>query len=300
MLGSALCIPALSVFAAPLGLALSPTLAALVVYALVPSLLINVYIVGLNQLYDIKIDRINKPYLPLVTGELSVGAGTAIVCSSLILGLLLGSAYPPLCSAALRATLWGSALLGTVYSLPPLRLKRFPLLASLCIMSVRGALINWGFFTHASTVLNAVGAAACATSRWRVIGPVAFFTLFGSVIALVKDVPDVAGDRKYGVRSLSVRVGQERVLRLAVRLLALTLSGAAAALAVAATFACQANAWLACARRSAVALLGFVAAACVMRKSRAVSATDGKEVYAYYMWLWKIFYASYICLPFAR
>jgi 4-hydroxybenzoate polyprenyltransferase len=29
-------------------------------------------------------------------------------------------------------TLLGSTLLGTAYSLPPLRLKRFPLLAGLC------------------------------------------------------------------------------------------------------------------------------------------------------------------------
>lgn len=126
-------------------------------------------------------------------------AGTAIVIGSLALGLLLGWAHPPLCSPALRATLWGSALLGTAYSLPPLRLKRFPLLASLSIMSVRGALINWGFFAHASaTAFTGLSVAARAAQPWRCAGPVAFFTLFGAVIALVKDVPDVAGDRLYG------------------------------------------------------------------------------------------------------
>ena len=50
-------------------------LPALVLYALVPSLLINIYIVGLNQLHDVEIDRVNKPYLPLASGDLSVGAG---------------------------------------------------------------------------------------------------------------------------------------------------------------------------------------------------------------------------------
>ena len=39
--------------------------------ALVPALLMNICIVGLNQLYDIDIDRVNKPYLPLASGELS-------------------------------------------------------------------------------------------------------------------------------------------------------------------------------------------------------------------------------------
>ena len=39
--------------------------------ALVPALLMNVSIVGLNQLYDVEIDKINKPYLPLASGEMT-------------------------------------------------------------------------------------------------------------------------------------------------------------------------------------------------------------------------------------
>src|SRR3712207_8755450 len=31
----------------------------------------NVYIVGLNQLEDVEIDRINKPHLPIAAGEFS-------------------------------------------------------------------------------------------------------------------------------------------------------------------------------------------------------------------------------------
>lgn len=42
-----------------------------VVQALVPALLMNVSIVGLNQLYDVEIDKINKPYLPLASGEMT-------------------------------------------------------------------------------------------------------------------------------------------------------------------------------------------------------------------------------------
>ncbi len=47
--------------------------------ALVPALLMNVCIVGLNQLYDVEIDRVNKPYLPLASGELSEAQGRRIV-----------------------------------------------------------------------------------------------------------------------------------------------------------------------------------------------------------------------------
>jgi len=39
--------------------------------ALVPALLMNIAIVGLNQVYDKRIDMVNKPYLPLASGEFS-------------------------------------------------------------------------------------------------------------------------------------------------------------------------------------------------------------------------------------
>ena len=85
-------------------------------------------------------------------------------------------------------------------------------------MSVRGALINFGFFWHASAALlgGTLSAAALAAQRWRCLGPVLFYCTFGVVIALVKDVPDVAGDRLYGIRSFSVRLGQAQVLRFAI------------------------------------------------------------------------------------
>jgi homogentisate phytyltransferase/homogentisate geranylgeranyltransferase len=46
--------------------------------ALVPALLMNVAIVGVNQLYDVEIDKVNKPYLPLASGELSMQQGARL------------------------------------------------------------------------------------------------------------------------------------------------------------------------------------------------------------------------------
>jgi hypothetical protein len=51
--------------------------------ALLPALLMNVAIVGINQIYDVEIDKVNKPYLPLASGELSMQQGAracACVC----------------------------------------------------------------------------------------------------------------------------------------------------------------------------------------------------------------------------
>ena len=43
----------------------------ILVLTLISCLLANVYIVGLNQYYDVEIDKVNKPYLPLASGDLS-------------------------------------------------------------------------------------------------------------------------------------------------------------------------------------------------------------------------------------
>ncbi|KAF5773592.1 putative homogentisate phytyltransferase [Helianthus annuus] len=49
-----------------------------VLQAVIGGCLANLYVVGLNQLSDIEIDKVNKPYLPLASGELSVKAGIRI------------------------------------------------------------------------------------------------------------------------------------------------------------------------------------------------------------------------------
>eukprot|EP00639_Heterosigma_akashiwo_P009332 CAMPEP_0194603446 /NCGR_PEP_ID=MMETSP0292-20121207/30252_1 /TAXON_ID=39354 /ORGANISM="Heterosigma akashiwo, Strain CCMP2393" /LENGTH=129 /DNA_ID=CAMNT_0039465885 /DNA_START=460 /DNA_END=845 /DNA_ORIENTATION=+ len=120
----------------------------------------NLYITGLNQITDVEIDKISKPFLPIPAGRLSKAAATIVVLVSLVAGIALGWADPVFCTPALRATLLGSALLGTLYSVPPFRLKRFPLLAALCIIVVRGTLINVGFFAHARAATYKGAAAA--------------------------------------------------------------------------------------------------------------------------------------------
>ena len=48
--------------------------------ALTSALLMNVCIVGLNQLYDVEIDKVNKPYLPLASGEMSMRQARPSCC----------------------------------------------------------------------------------------------------------------------------------------------------------------------------------------------------------------------------
>lgn len=47
--------------------------------ALAAALLANVSIVGLNQCFDVELDRVNKPYLPLASGEWTMQTGWTTV-----------------------------------------------------------------------------------------------------------------------------------------------------------------------------------------------------------------------------
>ena len=135
MLGTLVSVCSVSALAVGPG-QLGPPAARAFAHALSSALLMNVCIVGINQLYDIEIDRVNKPYLPLAAGDFSPAVGAAIVVATGAAALAIGAASG---SPPLLATLGGSLLLGLAYStdLPLLRWKRSPLLAAACILAVR-------------------------------------------------------------------------------------------------------------------------------------------------------------------
>jgi homogentisate phytyltransferase/homogentisate geranylgeranyltransferase len=104
-----------------------------------------------------------------------------------------------------------------VYSLPPFRLKRFPLLAAFCILAVRGSLVNLGFYLQAkmSTLRHSIpiNLIAIIKSYPESIIVSIFFAFFGLVIALMKDVPDIKGDMEFKIRSFTVRLGVKKMFR---------------------------------------------------------------------------------------
>ena len=114
-------------------------------WTLVAALAVNIFIVGINQITDVEIDRVNKPGLPIAAGDLSAGARVVDrrrVARSLPLALALTQGALEL--AAVAAAL----LVGTAYSVPPARLKRFAVVASLCVSGVRSAIVNLGVAGH--------------------------------------------------------------------------------------------------------------------------------------------------------
>ncbi|NNJ12316.1 homogentisate phytyltransferase [Chloroflexales bacterium ZM16-3] len=172
--------------------------------ALLACLSLNLYVVGLNQITDVDIDRVNKPWLPLADGRLSLAQGRGIVVATGILALVLALIAGPY----LLLTVATIMVIGTIYSLPPMRLKRRPIPAAISIAIARGLLSNLGLALHYSQVF----AVRPPLITLALVG--IFFFGFGLVIAIYKDIPDLSGDKMHQIETFTTRMGPRRVLGL--------------------------------------------------------------------------------------
>lgn len=164
----------------------------------------NIYIVGLNQITDVAIDRINKPYLPLASGAFSLRTGYAIVLISVLISLGIALYL----GRFLLLTVLLSLVLGTAYSLPPFRLKRFHFWAAFCIIAVRGLIVNLLLFLHFYDHFS--GEQHIPLLIWLLTGAIFVYSI---VIAWFKDIPDMEGDRRFQINTLTLRLGARTVFR---------------------------------------------------------------------------------------
>ncbi|MCA9449844.1 MAG: UbiA family prenyltransferase, partial [Candidatus Omnitrophica bacterium] len=150
---------------------------------------------ALNQIYDLDIDRVNKPERPLPAGTLSLREAWifSIVCYVLTIVL---SAYV---NFEFFVIVVFTALLTYAYSGPPFRTKRFGILANLTIAVPRGCLLKVAGWSAVATVLD--------PEPWW-IGMIFGLYVLGS--ATTKDYSDIEGDRAYGCRTLPIRFGIEK------------------------------------------------------------------------------------------
>lgn len=163
--------------------------------ALLVGIACNLFIVGINQVADVEIDRINKPFLPLPAGDLSLVQAKLIVRAALVAALLLALSVSPW----LLLVVGTAAFIGWAYSMPPLRLKRHHLPAAIAISTVRGVLINLGGFVVYDHLVN--DHVVVPVEVWMLTG---FIIAFSICIAWFKDLADVPGDAHHGIRTLAV------------------------------------------------------------------------------------------------
>ncbi len=173
---------------------------------------LNIFVVGINQMSDVEIDRINKPELPLASGAFSMAQATGWVVGgglvSLLASFYLGTAW------ALGVSL--ILLLGTLYSCEPFRLKKHAIWAGLTIAVCRGVIFNlatyatwWGLYKTES-ISWAPAIAFCM-----------FMFAFVLSIGVFKDLPDYEGDKLHDVKSYAVRFGLQNSFHAGVGFLSL-------------------------------------------------------------------------------
>lgn len=175
----------------------------LLILAILTGITCNIFIVGINQIEDVEIDKINKPYLPIAAGELSIKNANRIIYTSAFLSVLFATYI----SYYLTGIVMLSMLIGMAYSLPPLSLKKHHLPAALAITIVRGFLVNIGGFYVFNTVINQ------STEIIEQVWLLTFFIIaFSIAISWFKDMPDTEGDAKYQIKTLAILYSQRTAL----------------------------------------------------------------------------------------
>jgi 4-hydroxybenzoate polyprenyltransferase len=157
--------------------------------------LVNAASNTLNGVYDLDIDRINKPERPLPRGAINPQEATTIAYLLYFFTFYRAT----LINSAFTVFVFAIMLLTIAYSAPPLRTKKHFLLNNATIALARGlfgVLASWSIFGDPLSPVP-----------WAV-GFILFVFLFGA--ATTKDFTDMPGDKEYGMRTLPLVIGVER------------------------------------------------------------------------------------------
>lgn len=242
----------------------------------------NGYIVGINQIYDVDIDAVNKPFLPIAAGALTPAAGWALCAGFAAVGTALAAIHFDRLIAGLYVF---GLFLGTIYSVPPLRLKRFAVPAFLIIATVRGVLLNFGVYYATRAALGLAFAWSPAVAFIT-----AFVTLFATAIAITKDLPDIEGDVQYGIKTFATEIGVRRIALLGSGII---LSAYLGAIYLAFSYPGLYRSGVMAAGHG---LFGLV----LVLRTWVLDNADysAASIKAYYRWVWNLFYCEYLLFPF--
>jgi 4-hydroxybenzoate polyprenyltransferase len=154
---------------------------------------------ALNQIYDLEIDRVNKPKRPLTSGRLNITQAWWFTNVTYALALVLAWLVAP---GGRHECFWlvlVAVVCTYIYSVPPLRTKRLGIWANVTIAIPRGVLLKVAGWSAVKTIVG--------VEPWY-IG--AIFGLFLLGATTTKDFADMEGDRRGGCRTLPIRYGVRR------------------------------------------------------------------------------------------
>jgi 4-hydroxybenzoate polyprenyltransferase len=154
---------------------------------------------ALNQIYDLEIDRVNKPKRPLPSGRLTIAQVWWFTNITYALALVLAWLVAP---GGRHECFWlvAVAVVCTyLYSVPPFRTKRLGIWANVTIAIPRGVLLKVAGWSSVKTIVG--------VEPWY-IGCI--FGLFLLGATTTKDFADMEGDRRGGCRTLPIQYGVRR------------------------------------------------------------------------------------------
>nr|XP_017235082.1 PREDICTED: homogentisate phytyltransferase 1, chloroplastic-like isoform X3 [Daucus carota subsp. sativus] len=258
---------------------LSPAFFAGLLKVMIPIVCMNIYVVGLNQLYDVEIDKVNKPDLPIASGEYSMEMGKAIVSAFGLMSIIMGFMFqsPPVLFCLLICFFFGTA-----YSIdvPFFRWKKNAFLAAMCIVIVRAITVQLTVFYHIQQYVLGRPVIFSRSLAFAII----CMTLFVTVIALFKDIPDVEGDRDHGIQTISVTLGKKRVFWLCITIL-LIAYGSAVVIGASSSFLLS----------KLVTVTGHcILASILWLRANSVNLESNTSITSFYMFIWKVIYIKII------
>jgi 4-hydroxybenzoate polyprenyltransferase len=156
---------------------------------------------ALNQIYDLEIDRVNKPRRPLPSGRLTTAQAWRFTAVTYALSLVLAWLVTPGTRGG-HECFWlvlAAVVCTFLYSVPPFRTKRLGIWANVTIAIPRGTLLKVAGWSSVKTIAG--------IEPWY-IG--AIFGLFLLGATTTKDFADMEGDRRGGCRTLPIQFGVRR------------------------------------------------------------------------------------------
>jgi len=154
---------------------------------------------------EIKIDRVNKPYRPLVKGTLSKNEARSLAWILALIAIGRSFTINPWFGGFVTALVG----FGIFYSLPPLRMKKKLFWGTAWQAFSRGFLPILTMWSVFGNPINRIPVA---------IGSILFVFMLGAQPN--KDIVDQKGDKRYGVKSLITEYGVEKTMDWTSRLVA--------------------------------------------------------------------------------
>jgi 4-hydroxybenzoate polyprenyltransferase len=154
---------------------------------------------ALNQIYDLEIDRVNKPKRPLPSGRLTIAQVWWFTAVTYALAMILAWLVAP---GERHECFWLVAIAVVctgLYSVPPFRTKRLGIWANITIAIPRGVLLKVAGWSSVKTIVG--------LEPWYIGG---IFGLFLLGATTTKDFADMEGDRRGGCRTLPIQYGVRR------------------------------------------------------------------------------------------